>query len=198
VNSQLLYELKHGRITPKPDIDRLEGRTVHFVDGSTIEADTIVWGTGFDVSFPFLDRDLFEWEGRYPKLAGLMPPGYANLYVWGLGQPRGGAGPLITAGARLLAKVVLTQREIDRPLANVLAKLRKPEARELFGVSEMMRQIKAGQRVMDVIRWSARRRNRRQGTPSRPEMPRAESGTDRVAEAPEPADEAADGPRALV
>ena len=172
VNSQLLYELKHGRITPVPGIERLDGRTVHLVDGSSLEIDTIVWGTGFEVSFPFLDDALFEWEGRYPKLAGMMPPGYANLYVFGLGQPRGGAGPLVTAAARLLAKMVLAQRDMDRPLADALAKLRKPEARELFGVSEMMRQIKAGERVVGLIHRRARRHGgRRRAAPARERAP---------------------------
>src|SRR5258706_243915 len=31
----------------------------------------------------------------------MLPEGVAGLYIFGLGQPRGGAGPLITAGAPL-------------------------------------------------------------------------------------------------
>jgi hypothetical protein len=144
VNSQLLYALKHGTLGVKPDVARLGGKRVEFVDGTSVEADTIVYATGFDVAFPFLDHGIFEWGhgGRYPKLSGLMPPGYANLYVLGLGQPRGGAGRLLAAGSRLLAKIVLVQRKLDRPLGDELAKLRKPEARELFGVSELMRLIR--------------------------------------------------------
>jgi hypothetical protein len=168
VNSQLLYDLRHGRLTPKPDVERLDGRTVRFADGTSLEVDTIVWGTGFDVSFPFLDHELFEWDGRYPKLAGLMPPGVAGLYVCGLGQPRGGAGPLITAGSRLLARMALAQQDLDHPLSDDLAKLRKPEARELFGVSEMMRQIKLGGRAVGLIQRRARRRGgRRDRVPER-------------------------------
>jgi hypothetical protein len=180
VNSQLLYDLRHGRLTPKPDVERLDGKTVHFVDGTSIEADTIVWGTGFDVSFPFLDDDLFEWDGRYPKLAGMMPPGIANLYVFGLGQPRGGAGPLITAASRLLARMVLAQRDLDRPLASYLGRLRKPEARELFGVSEMMRQIKAGEKVVQLIHWRARRSNGGRGGAEPAELPEAARVPERV------------------
>ena len=166
VNSQLLYELRHGRLVPKPDLERLEGRSVRFVDGTTLEVDTIVWATGFDVAFPFLEHGLFQWNGRYPKLAGMMPPGYANLYVFGLGQPRGGAGPLVTAAARLLARMIRAQRDLDHPLADDLARLRKPEARELFGVSEMMRQIKLGEQAVGVIRWRARRRADRRSRPA--------------------------------
>jgi Flavin-binding monooxygenase-like len=163
VNSDLLHALRHGILAPKPDVARLDGKAVEFTDGSRVEVDTIVWATGFDVAFPFLDRDLFEWEGKYPKLAGVMPPGIANLYVFGLGQPRGGAGPLITAGSRLLARIVLAQRDMDHPIASDLARLRKPEARELFGVSEMKRQIMAGTQVVRLLHWRARRARARRG-----------------------------------
>ena len=158
VNSQLLYELKHGTITPKPDVERFEGKKVHFVDGTSLEADTVIYATGFDVAFPFLDRSIFEWERGYPKLVGVMPPGYANLYAFGLGQPRGGAGPLITMGSRLLARMVLAQRDLDRPLADVLGRLRAPVARELWGVSELMRQIKLGEQAVRGIHWWANSR----------------------------------------
>jgi hypothetical protein len=165
VNSQLLYELRHGRVKPKPGIERVEGRTVHFTDGTRLEVGTLVFATGFAVRFPFLDESTFEWEGKYPKVvAGMLAPGKANLYVFGLGQPRGGGGPLASAGARLLTKMVKTQSVLHRPLADVMAKLRKPEARELWGVSELKRQIKLGERVVGLIR---RRAERSRGRDSR-------------------------------
>jgi hypothetical protein len=178
VNSQLLYELRHGRVKPKPGIERIDGRTVHFADGSSVEADTMVLATGFAVRFPFLDESMFEWKGKYPKVvAGMMPPGKANLYVFGLGQPRGGAGPLASAGARLLAQMAGAQAALDRPLADTMAKLRKPEARELWGVSEMMRQIKLGQKAVGVIRRRAERSHagRLQVGPARPPEARGRS-----------------------
>jgi cation diffusion facilitator CzcD-associated flavoprotein CzcO len=157
VNSELLYMLKHGRIGVKPNVALLDGRRVEFTDGSELDVDTIVYATGYDVEFPFLDHGMFEWDGRYPKLVGQMfPPGYANLYIWGLGQPRGGAGPLVTAGSRLMAKFVLLQREWDRPLSNVIARFRRPEARELFGMSELMRLIKLGELGVPFLRLEAR------------------------------------------
>ena len=149
VNSQLLYALRHGRVHARPDIARLEGRTVHFVDGTSGDYDTIVWATGFHVSFPFLERDLFEWRGDAPvRVAGMLPPGVANLYAYGVMQPRGGAGPLITASARLLAEMVQAQERLDHPLADDLARLEAPSARMLVGVSETMRRIAVGRRAL--------------------------------------------------
>ena len=54
VNEQMLYFLRHGVVRARPGIERLDGRTVHFVDGTAGTYDTIVWGTGFEISFPFL------------------------------------------------------------------------------------------------------------------------------------------------
>jgi hypothetical protein len=122
VNSQLLYQLRHGIVTAKPDLQRLEGRRVHFVDGTSADFDTIVYATGFDVCFPFLDHDLFEWQDGAPvRAGGFMAPGLANIYLFGLAQPRGGAGPLITAGAELLAELVRLQALVGRPIADVFA-----------------------------------------------------------------------------
>jgi cation diffusion facilitator CzcD-associated flavoprotein CzcO len=159
VNSQLLYQLRHGIVDAKPDIELLDGRTVHFADGTSAEFDTIVWATGFNVSFPFLDPDPFPWEdGRPVRVAGMMPPGVANLYAFGVFQPRGGAGPLITAGAEILAEMVRLQGHMTEPLADSLARLRKPNSRMLVGVAETMREIKRGRRALALIAWLCRRR----------------------------------------
>jgi cation diffusion facilitator CzcD-associated flavoprotein CzcO len=159
VNSQLLYALRHGRVRPRPDIARLDGHTVHFTDGTGADFDTIVWATGFHASFPFLDRDLFEWRGGYPvRVGSLLAPRVANLYVFGLLQPRGGAGPLITAAAGLLAQMIRTQEHLDHPLADDLGRLRPPSARMLVGVSETMRQIRAARLVLPAIERVARLR----------------------------------------
>ena len=50
-----LDHIVHGRIVAKPGIERLDGKTVHFVDGSREEIDLIVYATGFRPSFPFMD-----------------------------------------------------------------------------------------------------------------------------------------------
>ena len=159
VNSQLLYQLRHGIVSAKPDVERFDGRTAHFVDGTSGDFDTIVYATGFDVCFPFLDHDLFEWRDGAPvRAGGVMAPGLANIYLFGLAQPRGGAGPLITAGAGLLAELVRLQAHLDHPVADDFAKLRKPEARMLFGVHELFRQIRRARFATRMIERRAKRK----------------------------------------
>jgi hypothetical protein len=52
INSELRYFIRHGEIFPKPDIQRWEGETVSFVDGTDEDFDAIVAATGFETSYP--------------------------------------------------------------------------------------------------------------------------------------------------
>ena len=47
-----------GRIIPRPDIERIEGRVVHFKDGSHEEPDAILFGTGYELNLPFLSPEV--------------------------------------------------------------------------------------------------------------------------------------------
>ena len=46
-------------------------------------------------------------------IGGVLPPGHKNIYFFGLGQPRYGAGPLISAGAETLCTMVDVQQQLD-------------------------------------------------------------------------------------
>lgn len=144
INSQLLYFLKHGRITPHPDVKRLSGNIVEFVDGTSVEVDMIVYATGFHVSIPFLVPGIVEWKDGYPDLIeGIFPQRHKNLYVVGIGQPRYGAGPLLTLGAEALAQSILIQPKVKRPLGQIMRKIgRKPLDNYLMDPHAVMRNAK--------------------------------------------------------
>ena len=38
----------------------MDARKVYFADGSSEEVDVIVWCTGYNVEFPFFDRDFIS------------------------------------------------------------------------------------------------------------------------------------------
>jgi cation diffusion facilitator CzcD-associated flavoprotein CzcO len=91
VNQQLVYYVGHGDITPKPDVERFDGRTVRFTDGSTAEVDLVVFCTGYLAKFPFLDDAWLNPDGDHPVLARQMyTPAFDNLVVSGLIQPDSG------------------------------------------------------------------------------------------------------------
>ncbi|MGW5113328.1 flavin-containing monooxygenase [Nocardia sp. NPDC004123] len=66
LNSQLLHHLQHADITVKPDIARFDGPDVVFTDGSRTQIDLVVYATGYEMRLPYLDADLFSWNGDRP------------------------------------------------------------------------------------------------------------------------------------
>jgi hypothetical protein len=55
--NDVLYWIHHGRV---PVIERVDGTTVGFTDGTERDYDTIVWTTGFRATLPFLDGSLVQ------------------------------------------------------------------------------------------------------------------------------------------
>ena len=117
-----MYYLKHGRITPHKDIAKFERKSVHFIDGTSIEVDMIVCATGYYVSFPFLPDGLVPVKNGNIAMVygGCVLPDYKNLYIFGTQQVRYGVGPLITPAAKLIAKMIKLQERMDLPIGLVM------------------------------------------------------------------------------
>ncbi|MGV3494870.1 MAG: flavin-containing monooxygenase [Ramlibacter sp.] len=90
VNSLILHHIGHGDIAVRPDIARLEGRTVHFKDGSARDYDLILCATGYKLHYPFIDPTLLNWQGMAPQLyLNIFPPRLDNLAVMGMIEASG-------------------------------------------------------------------------------------------------------------
>ena len=63
VNTLILNHLGQGDLRIMPDIDRFDGPTVHFRDGSSAEYDTVLLATGYKLDYPFVDRTALNWSG---------------------------------------------------------------------------------------------------------------------------------------
>lgn len=96
LNSELTYFLGHGEIEPRVGIARLDGKTVHFSDGSQDEFDVIICATGYKISFPFFDPSFINWENavKVPLWRRMFHPDYRSLYFIGLFQPLGCIWPM--------------------------------------------------------------------------------------------------------
>jgi len=91
VNSLLQYFVRHGAITPKPDIEKLDGNKVYFVDGTSESIDLLVWATGYQITFPFMEGKHLNWVEGMPRLyKHIFHPQYDNLFVLGMVQPDSG------------------------------------------------------------------------------------------------------------
>jgi dimethylaniline monooxygenase (N-oxide forming) len=95
VSDDILSRLAHGEIEPRPNIARLTERTVVFADGSEVEADVVVYCTGYKVTFPFFDAGLVSAPGNdLPLFRRVFHPELRNLLFIGLLQPLGAIMPL--------------------------------------------------------------------------------------------------------
>ncbi|MDJ0612322.1 MAG: NAD(P)-binding domain-containing protein [Rhizobiaceae bacterium] len=90
VNSLILFHAGHGDIKVHGDIDRFEGNTVHFVDGSSAEFDMIVAATGYKLHYPFIEKKLLNWDGDAPNLyMNCMHPERDDVFVLGMIEAAG-------------------------------------------------------------------------------------------------------------
>lgn len=90
VNSLVLHHVGHGDIGVRGDIARLDGHTVHFKDGSARDYDLILAATGYALHYPFIDRELLNWQGMAPRLyLNIFSPRFENIGVLGMIEASG-------------------------------------------------------------------------------------------------------------
>jgi dimethylaniline monooxygenase (N-oxide forming) len=131
VSQTITQKVREGAVVPKPNIAALAGTAVHFSDGSSVEAEAIIYCTGYNVSFPFLDRDVMHVvDNRVSLFHQVFPPDVPGLMFIGLVQPFGALMPVAEAQAEWVADhlaggYMLPSRDV------MLAQIRRErEARE--------------------------------------------------------------------
>lgn len=88
VSGEFLTRVGCGDIAVKPNIAELQGDRVKFADESVEPIDAIVYATGYNISFPFLDRSVIEVVDNHVALyKRIWKPGVPNLFFMGLAQP---------------------------------------------------------------------------------------------------------------
>jgi hypothetical protein len=104
ITDTVLSRISHGRITPKPGIERLAGDAVRFTDGSEEPVDAIVWCTGYRVVVPFLDPALLGPDPKeLPLYKRVLHLDVDDLFFVGLMQSTGSAFPIVERQSELLA-----------------------------------------------------------------------------------------------
>jgi dimethylaniline monooxygenase (N-oxide forming) len=108
VSSELLPRLGHGDILVKPNIDRFLGdRTVRFTDGSEEEIDLVVYCTGYKMTFPFFNPEVFAApDNRLPLYRRVVSIEQPGLFFVGFIQPLGPIMPLAEAQMEWVADLV--------------------------------------------------------------------------------------------
>jgi cation diffusion facilitator CzcD-associated flavoprotein CzcO len=107
VSQDLIGLAKLGKIHIAGDIARLDGDAVGFSDGSTVNADVIIYATGYNISFPFLDRSIVGvLDNEVDLYEMVVPVDVPGLYFVGLIQPVGALPPLAEQQARWVAQLI--------------------------------------------------------------------------------------------
>ncbi|HEU5266949.1 MAG TPA: FAD-dependent oxidoreductase [Jatrophihabitans sp.] len=158
VNEQLLYWIHHGRIAVRPGIDRIDGTTVHFADGTSGSYDTILWATGFRVTLPFLDPALLTCDGEVPVRVGAatVPLGTRRLYTVGLTSPRGAQFPVFAIQAELVARLLALDGRLPERLDETLAAVHRPDHSIDILRPVWLKQVAATRRWLDRTERRAR------------------------------------------
>ncbi|MDQ7878708.1 NAD(P)/FAD-dependent oxidoreductase [Microbacterium sp. QXD-8] len=119
VNTLILNHLGQGDLRIVPDIDRFDGRTVCFRDGSSGEYDTVLLATGYKLDYPFVDRSELAWSGMAPRLfLNAFTPSFNGLYVMGMIEASGIGWQGRYEQAELIAAyLVALERHPDRAAA---------------------------------------------------------------------------------
>ncbi len=96
-NSQLVYYLGHGAITPVPDVVRFHRGSVELTSGEHIEPDLVVLATGYLPRFEFLAPDVLsaDADGRPRLFMHMFSRRYPTFAVAGLLQPDSGIFALV-------------------------------------------------------------------------------------------------------
>jgi hypothetical protein len=132
VNSQLVYYVGHGGITPVPDVARFERNGVVFTDGRTAEPDLVILATGYLPRFEFLTPEVLAADdhGR-PRLAlQMFSRSYPTLAVAGLVQPDSGVFTIVHWQTVLMARWLrLLDAAPDRAAAFWSARRAHPDRR---------------------------------------------------------------------
>ncbi len=131
VSGEFLTRVGCGDIAVKPNIAELLGDKVKFTDGSVEPIDAIVYATGYNISFPFLDKSVIEVVDNHVALfKRIWKPGVPNLFFMGLAQPL----PTLVNFAEQQAKWVsaVLAGEVALPSAAEMEEtIRRDEARDI-------------------------------------------------------------------
>jgi cation diffusion facilitator CzcD-associated flavoprotein CzcO len=109
-SQHFLPAVAEGRINVAPWIERIDGRTVLFKDGTIAEADGIICGTGYDIALPWLApaiADTLAIEGDRIDLAQhTFHPDLPGLAFLGLYDAIGPTFPVMELQARWVASAL--------------------------------------------------------------------------------------------
>ena len=80
-NANIVNHIHYRRVVVKNGIDRIDGKTLHFVDGTAEEFDTLIAATGYEIDLDFVPPEILAIKDNGLDLyMRLVPPDWKGLY----------------------------------------------------------------------------------------------------------------------
>lgn len=84
-NATVVNHIAYRRIEVKQGIESIDGKRIHFVDGTSDEFDTLIAATGYLIDLPFLTDDIVPINDNSIDLyQRIVPPDWPGLYFMGM------------------------------------------------------------------------------------------------------------------
>jgi putative flavoprotein involved in K+ transport len=107
---------KRRGITLKPRAVDASGRVVRFADGTSVDADTIIWATGFESDYSWIQLPVADEQGHLLHRRGVTD--HPGLYFLGLQWQHTRGSALLGLGsddAKYIAHRIIDHRQANQP-----------------------------------------------------------------------------------
>jgi hypothetical protein len=153
INGRWPIDVARGAIVVKPNVRELAVNEVIFDDGSHERIDAIIYATGYNLSFPFLDAAELNWKDGRPELfLNVFHPQCDDLFVVGMIQPDSGQFGLVDCQSRLIA-AYLSGLKRGRRGARRLQNAKRSKS----ATSNAIRYVDSARHLLEVEHFSYRR-----------------------------------------
>jgi cation diffusion facilitator CzcD-associated flavoprotein CzcO len=112
--------LMTGHITMRPDIQKVTQSGVKYLDGTLEDYDVIIYATGYNVDFPFLDTPPVMGDDGLKLYKSVFLPHHPTMAFIGLITPTGSLIPLAEMQARW-CMALINGHAHPLPAASVMA-----------------------------------------------------------------------------
>ena len=158
--SDLIHDrLAAGAVIAKPNIRELRGDRVEFEDGSVVEADAIVYCTGYKVNFPFFDQGFISArDNDLPLYRRTFHPEVEGVYFLGLAQPLGAIMPMAEQQSKWITALLRGEYTLpprERMRADI-ARVRAAQAKRFYASKRHTMEVDFDEWMRDARREIAR------------------------------------------
>ncbi|MEM7768162.1 MAG: NAD(P)-binding domain-containing protein [Pseudomonadota bacterium] len=155
VSGEFLTRVGCGDIVPKGAMERLESDGVVFTDGSRETLDAIIWATGYNVSFPFLNAPaLTPKDNRFPLFKRMVQPDHPTAFFLGLAQPLPTLVNFAEQQSKLVARAIDGSYALPAPeeMTRVIAADEQAHAGHFYQAARHTMQVDFNRYVADLMK----------------------------------------------